>query len=115
MATIAYLSHQSEPLGHTASTEEAGLAHLLLYTMLGLLLLWALAGGTWGGRDVWLLPLFAIGLAVLFGLLDELHQASVRGRTASEADLAIDALGAGLGVSLGLLLAVFRRSFRRIR
>jgi VanZ family protein len=113
MAAIAYLSHQTEPLGRTASNGEAGMAHLTLYAVLGLLLLWALAGGASTGRELWVLPFFAFGLAVLFGLIDELHQATVRGRTASEADLAIDALGAALGVILGALLAGFLRLIRR--
>lgn len=115
MAGIAYLSHQTEPLGRTASTGEASVAHLAVFGVLGLLLLWALAAANGAGRDFWVLPFFAVGIAVLFGVIDEVHQAYVPGRTASEADVATDALGAALGVSLGALFGGFWRTIRRTR
>lgn len=106
MGGIFYLSHQSTPLGATANNIGAIVAHLGLYTGLALLLYWALAGGvgTHAEAPAWVLTGLAFALAVLYGVVDELHQAFVPGRVASEADLALDAAGALSGVAMALLL-----------
>ena len=41
-----------------------------------------------------------IAATVLYGVVDELHQATVPGRDASSLDLLADALGAVLGVTI---------------
>ena len=102
---IFYLSQQSDPPAGTTTGGEAVLAHLILYTGLALLLAWALAGGlaNHAGAPAWALAGVAFALTVLYGAVDEVHQAFVPGRSASEADLALDAAGAALGVGLALL------------
>jgi VanZ family protein len=62
-------------------------AHLTEYAILGALLVRAL------GREV---PAFLAGVA--YAATDELHQHFVAGRHASPIDVAIDAVGVGLGV-----------------
>ena len=54
----------------------------------------------------------AFALTVLYRVLDELHQAFVPGRTASEADLGLDAAGALIGVGLALLLPSLAKAHR---
>ena len=71
-------------------------AHLTEYAILALLLVRAL------GREA---PSLALG--VLYAASDELHQSFVRGRHASPVDVAIDAVGLGLG------LFAWRRVSRR--
>ena len=99
---IFYLSQQSAPLGGAPNEGWAAGAHLLLYAALAALLLRAFASGT--SAPTWALALVTFALAVLYGVSDEIHQAYVPGRTASEADIALDAAGAALGIGLTLLL-----------
>ncbi|MER3409407.1 MAG: hypothetical protein C4305_02700 [Thermoleophilia bacterium] len=73
------------------------LAHAVEYAVLAALLLRAL------GRK---LPSFLLALA--YAASDELHQAFVPGRQAALHDVAVDALGAALGLYLG------RRLLRRV-
>jgi hypothetical protein len=105
MGGIFYLSQQSTPMGAEAGGVAAIPAHLGLYTSLALLLYWALAGGARpsGHSPTWTLAIVAFALTVLYGALDETHQAFVPGRVASEADLATDAAGALMGVALAIL------------
>ncbi len=68
-------------------------AHFTEFFILGSLAFWAARRGRaprW--RLGWMLQ--AIGLAVAYSLLDELHQAFVPNRTASLSDSAIDSCGA---------------------
>ena len=62
-------------------------AHLTEFAIFALLLVRAL------GREA---PSLALG--VLYAASDELHQSFVRGRHASPVDVAIDAVGLGLGL-----------------
>jgi VanZ family protein len=64
-------------------------AHLTEYAILGLLLARALL------REV---PAFALG--VLYAVSDEVHQSFVRGRHAAPLDVAIDAVGVLVGISV---------------
>ena len=64
-------------------------AHVTEYAILGLLLARALL------REV---PAFTLG--VLYAITDELHQSFVRGRHAAPLDVAIDAVGVLIGVTL---------------
>ena len=97
------LSQQSAPLGATASAAWSTVAHLGLYMGLALLLFWALARNAGPRTPGWVLAAVAFALTVLYGVSDELHQTFVPGRTASEADLGLDAAGATMGVTLALL------------
>lgn len=107
MGGIFYLSHQTAPLGATASESESVVAHLSLYTGLAFLFQWALTGGVARRRLAFGWALIAFALTVLYGVSDEVHQAYVPGRTLSLADVGLDAAGAVLGVGLALLTAAF--------
>ena len=52
----------------------------------------------------------AFGLTVTWGLLDEIHQAFVPGRATQLEDVAVDAVGAAIGV--GIVYLILRRSSR---
>jgi len=66
------------------------LAHLLEFGVLGLLTVRAAyLGGQRSRSAYWL----CIGLAVLYGALDELHQYFIPGRSVEAADVAADGLG----------------------
>jgi VanZ family protein len=110
MGGIFYLSHQSAPGGRSAGTFESVVAHLALYAGLALLLFWAL--GATNGRPqapLWARMAVAFALSVLYGVSDEIHQSFVPARTASEADIALDALGSAAALSLALLFGFLRR------
>lgn len=84
-------------------------AHGVLYAGLGLFVLRALTRADWRRVSI-ATALAAIALSTAYGASDEFHQRFVPGRTADLADLAADALGAGLAVGLAWLLAsVWRR------
>ena len=116
MGGIFYLSQQSSPLGASPG-DLSYLAHLGIYAVLAMLLYWAL--WTAVAREDPELELIvatvAFGLTVLYGVSDEIHQSFVPGRTASERDLAMDALGAFLGLSLALLAQQALAGIRRPR
>lgn len=76
-------------------------SHLFLYAMLALLLRWALGDGHRG-------LILAFGLALLYGVSDEAHQAFVPGRHPDGLDLVIDGLGAALGLAVWLALSRVR-------
>lgn len=65
------------------------LAHAAEYAVLGALLLRAL------GR-----PWVAVAIGAAYAVSDELHQATVPGRTGSPRDVAIDVVGVAVGVFL---------------
>jgi VanZ family protein len=115
MGGIFYLSQQSSPLGASPSELESYLAHLCIYAVLAVLLYWAI--WTAVAREDPELELIvatvAFGLTVLYGVSDELHQAFVPGRSASERDLAMDALGAVLGLAFALLAQQALSGIRR--
>lgn len=84
-------------------------AHIVAYGVLaGSFLLCGksttLAGSAGPRRSRW--PLCSIGLAIGYGIVDELHQARVPGRVCSYGDLLSDASGATLAVVA--LLALLR-------
>ncbi|UCC62920.1 MAG: VanZ family protein [Anaerolineae bacterium] len=104
MGAIFWFSAQPQPLGYLASWLEslAGIVgHLVGYA--GLVLFWwrALAAHSASARRMRGL---AFLLTVLYAVSDEYHQSFVPGRTATLADLFIDAAGAVLGLWL-----VYRR------
>lgn len=71
--------------------------HFLEYGVLGFLLAHA-AFRTWPRHHHARTGALAILIAVLWGLLDEIHQAFVPGRSSDVLDLAADTLGAVAGV-----------------
>ena len=70
-------------------------AHLLLFGVLALLLLLALAGSK---RPAGTVQIVAVVGAVLYGVSDELHQSFVPGRDASVLDVVVDTIGATIAV-----------------
>ena len=99
MSFLFYLSHQAAPLERVASDIDPFLAHVAVYSILAVLFHVALAGYN-NAAPRWVLASFAFALTVLYGVSDEIHQAYVPGRVASELDLAADAIGALIGVGM---------------
>ena len=95
MATIYYLSSHAMPEIELGFSAQDKLVHVLGYGLLGTLLLGAMPwrGGGYTARQI----LLAAGLATLYGLLDEWHQAFVPGRNSDALDVLADAVGALLG------------------
>lgn len=104
MSFLAYLSHQAAPLERVASDIDPFLAHVAVYSILGFLLHAALAGYNHAAPR-WIPASIAFALAVLYGVGDEIHQAYVPGRVASELDLIADGIGAAIGVGLASFAA----------
>ena len=85
------------------------LAHLLAYSVLGILFLLPLCEGRLlqirGGTAA-----MAVLLATLYGAFDEVHQAFTPDRSPDVRDLIADCLGAAIGVAaILLLMAIVRR------
>jgi VanZ family protein len=91
MAMIFSLSSLREPPLPEDVSDTSG--HVLGYTVLGVTLVRALAGGL-PRQITWRTALPAIAITVAYGLTDEIHQSFVAGRTAASADLYADAAGA---------------------
>lgn len=75
------------------------LVHLMMYAVLGILVARA-SDGLRSAKGF----LATLASLVVFGLVDELHQSLVPGRSTDIRDWAADALGALLGLVLGLFL-----------
>lgn len=101
MAVIFYFSsqpHLQPPVPADFQELVSDAAHFTEYAVLAMLLRRA-AGHFAGGSS--LKQVFILWfLATLYGASDEGHQAFVPGRTVSAGDLAVDALGAALGMML---------------
>jgi len=98
-------------LGHTLIRKTA---HFTEFFVLASLTYWAARRGRmppW--RAQWMLQ--AMVLAVLYGLVDEAHQAWVPSRTSSMADSGIDALGAAASQAVIYLRALRLRRFGLLR
>jgi VanZ family protein len=67
-------------------------AHVLAFAILAATLEWGRERSGWGVR-----PGFVLGIAVLYGALDEWHQSFVPGRHATAADWGADLVGVALG------------------
>lgn len=78
------------------------LLHVPTYALLGWSWHWALGAWDYSHRGS-VMTAFAITLA--YGILDEWHQSFVPGRLASLTDLALNAIGAALGIWLALRAA----------
>jgi VanZ family protein len=86
-------------------------AHTAAYAGFALLTMRALAGGEWAGVTAGRCVM-AVGLVVLYGAGDEVHQVFVPGRTADIRDLAADAAGATGGIAAMWLIARLTQSER---
>ncbi len=91
------------------------LAHLIQFAVLSALTYWAFRNtGRLSRPALWCAVLV---FTVLYGVSDEIHQSFVPGRSASAADVMVDAIGgvAGLIFAEGLLWLIFRRRARQSR
>ena len=85
--------------------------HFLEYGLLGFLVAHA-AFRTWPRHARWRTAAVAIWITVLWGLLDEIHQAFVPGRESELLDVVADGAGALAGTVLRRLLSRVRRALR---
>jgi VanZ family protein len=83
-------------------------AHAINYAVLGVLLIWARAGGDWSAMTIPLIA-SAVVLAVLLGIADEFHQSFIPGRDASVQDVVADAVGAAAGACVAAVVVAIRR------
>lgn len=95
MAVVWVLSSGPVPTPLPAGSDK--LVHLVVYGALGALLRWGV-GPTERNRRAFL-GAFVVG--TLYGILDEVHQASVVGRMPSVGDAFADAAGVAIGAWLG--------------
>lgn len=109
MALIWLVSSVEAPTFPTSSfpLRDKGV-HAVEYGVLGFLLAHACLR-TFRDRPAVRVALFATLAAVLWGVLDEIHQAFVPGRSADVIDLVADSIGALIGTSARTLLHVARR------
>jgi VanZ family protein len=97
MAFIFYMSSMSEPPLPANMSDK--LAHTLGYSLLGTLILRAVAGRS-GRRLRWSQIVVAILLATLYGVSDEYHQSFVPGRDSDIHDVYADAIGGAIGAGV---------------
>jgi len=83
--------------------------HLVEYGTLGALMAHALRATYPRARSTWMWSLAAIA-TVLWGALDEIHQAYVPGRNSDVGDLIADAVGAVVGAAVYLVVHKRRSS-----
>ena len=94
MGIIFVVSHQPEVSIPAGLTDKQ--SHSLAYTLLGILIVRALAGG-FGVRVSPRAALLGVLLTALYGASDEYHQTFVAGRSADVYDLYADATGGAIG------------------
>lgn len=94
-AAVLFLVSSRESLGVNLGGGLDKLAHFGAYLVLGALL-------TFGARRQGVSPWLAVGLGIMYGALDELHQGFVPGRSLELGDWIADSLGtlAGVGIFL---------------
>ncbi len=89
-------------------------AHFAEFFVLGSLTYWACRRGRQPGwRPLWMLQ--ALGLAILYSLIDEAHQAFVPNRTSSLIDSSIDSLGAAVSQVVILVRHLMAERVLRVR
>jgi len=105
MAVIFLLSSQpdSDPSGRRLTFGVYKLAHLVVFTVLGVFVAGAI-GHLRTPRAAW----WAWVLVVLYAIGDEIHQAFVPGRTPLVTDVAIDSIGGLVGIFTYLLAGNIR-------
>lgn len=105
MAIIFLFSSQPDPDDVGGQRFHVGvykLAHLVVYTVLGVLVAGAMQPMT--RRAAW----WAWVIVVLYAIGDEIHQAFVPGRTPLVTDVAIDAIGGLVGICAFVFLTRIR-------
>jgi VanZ family protein len=104
MGAITYWSGQASlPIDQAQVVEvlqgsEHGLAHLVAFSLLGLLAYWALEGVPRAAR-------LAVVLTAVFGATDEWHQAFTPGRHADVEDVVLDTVAAAVAIVVWRLLS----------
>jgi VanZ family protein len=107
MAVIFHASSQTDvPLPPGLGDKPT---HSIAYTLLGVLVVRALAGGL-GAPIAASTALLGIIITTAYGVSDEIHQMFVPGRFADLADVAADAVGASIGAAVCWLCGIIRRS-----
>ena len=89
-------------------------AHAAEYLLLGAVIMgWLVARRSSSARTApWREVAITVGIVLVYGALDEVHQSFVPGRQPAITDVAADVIGGTVGAA-ALLLAVSRRSARR--
>jgi VanZ family protein len=104
MGAITYWSGQANlPINQPEVVEvlqgsEHGLAHLVAFSLLGLLAYWALEG-------VPRAALLAVALTCVFGATDEWHQSFTPGRSGEVQDVVLDTAAAAVAIVVWRLLS----------
>jgi VanZ family protein len=108
MAVIFYVSAQPDVTIPSALTDKS--SHSIAYTLLGVLIVRALAGGL-PARITARTAVIAIALTTAYGATDEIHQLFVPGRSAEIYDLFADAIGGGIGAVVCWLWGIISPSW----
>jgi len=95
MGVIFFLSSQPEPLGISLPNGLDKVVHLIEYAVLAVIVLLSCKASGVKHYEI-----VSVIWASIYGLIDEVHQFYVPGRTASAGDLVADIIGAFLGVFL---------------
>lgn len=113
MGLIWAMSSLETPIAPTESfpLRDKG-AHALEYAGLGFLVSHATLR-TWPRYAVWRRAAVGLLIAVAWGVLDEIHQAFVPGRTPDALDLVADFVGATVGVALRVVAGQITLDVRR--
>jgi VanZ family protein len=106
---IFYMSSQPDVALPSVLDERA--IHPIEYTVLGILIVRALAGGL-PARITLGTALLGIVLTTAYGLTDELHQMFVPGRFADWNDVVADAIGGTLGAAFCWAWGIISPAFR---
>lgn len=106
MALIFYMSSLSSP--PTPEDVSDKTLHFAAYAGLALVVLRAVAGGTWAGVTLRTLALCWL-ITTAYGFTDEFHQRYTEGRTPDLADVGADALGAAITTSALGAWSIIRR------
>ena len=94
---IFFVSSQSHPLRVPVANFDK-LAHGAAFSVMGFLLAFGFFKGLHASLKIKILSVWLLGTGL--GILDEIHQVFVRGRTSDP----LDAIADGIGVGLGILL-----------
>lgn len=109
-AVLFLLSSLPEVPGAARVAVNDKVAHLVLYTVLGLTLAWTRRRPARGSGPSHRALLLA---GIAYGASDEIHQIFVPGRTPSLADWGADIIGVALGYALGVTLLTRSTDARR--
>ena len=96
MALIFFMSSLPTPPDIPGGLSDVSV-HALVYAVLGVLVLRAVANARWSGVAMRMAG-WAFVITVMYGISDEFHQRFVPGRIAEVRDLAADVVGAFIGI-----------------